>query len=113
MMDIVTREKYDALYNLYLQMADERNMANQRIAALEEQVAAGAWLPVRDTPNDKIDTDYLGWDGFRYQVITYKPDADFGDTSWPWRDWFDDDVTITHYQPLPDAPQQSNPDRPQ
>ena len=86
-------------------LAAEAEAAQLR-AKLDEARAglAAQWIPAKRTPNDREDTDYLGWDGFRQQVVTYKPDADYGEDSWPWRDWYDDDVPITHYQPLPAAP---------
>ena len=75
---IVTREAYDALYALYLQMAAERNEAQQRIAALEAQIAAAGWRPVTEPPETSdrylvhlIGLDFNGeWIRERDQVAT-------------------------------------------
>lgn len=120
-LETVTDQR-DALRAEVERLTEENRVLNQRYNAIDaewhtamadaalwrERVQLGAgevrWWPVSEPPSDNIDTDYLGWDGIRYQVVTYKPDAAWDDTSWPWRDWYDDDASITHYAPLPAPP---------
>jgi hypothetical protein len=88
----------DAEWETNEQMEIELAAMRAQVAELE---AANEWRPVTEMPQDK--GEYLGWDEYRVQIVTYDPDLDYED-SWAWGDWYDDPIPVTHWRPLPPAP---------
>lgn len=66
-----------------------------RIAELE---AADQWRPISEPPGAA--GWYLGWNGCRIQIIQYLPEYERSEIDWPWWDWYDDEVEITHWATL-------------
>lgn len=66
-----------------------------RIAELE---AADQWRPISEPPGAA--GWYLGWNGYRIQIIQYLPEYERSEIDWPWWDWYDDEVEITHWATL-------------
>ena len=70
-----------------------------RIAELE---AADQWRPVSEPPDAA--GEYLGWDGYRIQIVQYLPEYEGDAIDWPWWDRYDDEIEVTRWATLLDPP---------
>lgn len=66
-----------------------------RIAELE---AADQWRPVSEPP--VAAGEYLGWDGYRIQIVQYLPEYEGDAIDWPWWDRYDDEIEVTRWATL-------------
>lgn len=64
----------------------------ERIAELEE---AATWRPISEPP--EVAGEYLGWNGYRVEIVRYLPETEDDETDWPWRDWYDDEINISQW----------------
>lgn len=64
----------------------------ERIDELEE---AARWRPISEPPSAA--GEYLGWNGYRVEIVRYLPEYEDDETDWPWRDWCDDEINISQW----------------
>jgi len=75
-----------------------------RIAELE---AADQWRPISEPP--VAAGEYLGWDGYRIQIVQYLPEYEGDAIDWPWWDRYDDEIEVTRWATLLDPPTEAPP----
>ena len=100
--DLAIEERDAAITRAAIAEAEVAALKAQTEASASELEAAGQWRPVSEPP--VAAGEYLGWDGYRIQIVQYLPEYEGDAIDWPWWDRYDDEIEVTRWATLLDPP---------